>query len=56
MDITTEDIINNAINTGLNEGKSADVIIEDVIGEIADGTKQDYQNNMDLLKDAGLID
>lgn len=56
MDSTAETIINNAVNTGLNEGKSADEIIADVYKQVEDGTKQDYQANMDILKDAGLID
>jgi ABC-type glycerol-3-phosphate transport system substrate-binding protein len=56
MDSTTESIINNVVNTGLNEGKSADAIIEDVIKEVKEGTKQDYEANLDILRDAGLID
>lgn len=56
MDATVEGIINNAVNTGLNEGKTADEIIENVYKQVEEGTKQDYQANMDILKDAGLMD
>lgn len=55
MDSTVESILNEATNTGLNEGKSADDIIADAYKKIENGVKQDYEAYHELLQDAGLL-
>jgi multiple sugar transport system substrate-binding protein len=55
MDATVEDILNNEVNSGLNQGWSSDKILEYVLKSIDEGTKQDYERNYDLLKGAGII-
>ena len=54
MDATTEETLNNAVNTGINEGKSADEIIADAKKKIEDATREDREKNIEILKDAGV--
>ena len=54
MDSTCEGNILNAVNTGLNEGKSAEEIIAYVEEFITNETAEDRAANIDVLKDAGL--
>lgn len=53
MDATTEETLNNAVNTGLNEGKSADEIIKAAKEQIENATREDREKYIDILKDAG---
>ena len=55
MDSTVEGIINDATNTGLNEGKSADEIIADAYAKVENGVKQDYEAYRELLQEAGVL-
>jgi len=55
MDAAVEDILNNEVNSGLNQGLSADDIIERLYKAVEEGTKQDYERNLELLQDAGLM-
>jgi multiple sugar transport system substrate-binding protein len=54
MDSTVEDVLNNSVNTGLNEGKSAEAIIADVKAKIESATREDREKYIEMLKDAGV--
>lgn len=56
MDYTTEETLNNTVNTGLNEGWSAERIIEEAEKQITVATREDREKMIDILKDAGLWD
>lgn len=54
MDSTVEETLNNAVNTGLNEGKSADEIIAMAKQQIENATREDREKYIEILKDAGV--
>lgn len=54
MDQSTEAAMNTAVNTGLNEGKTAEEIVQMVRDQVAAETQQDREKNIDILKNAGL--
>ncbi|MFY9295904.1 MAG: sugar ABC transporter substrate-binding protein [Caldicoprobacterales bacterium] len=56
MDSTVEGVLHNTVNTGLNEGKSAQEIIEAAKEAIMNETREDYERYIEILKEAGLWD
>ena len=54
MDSTVEETLGNSVNTGLNEGKSAQEIIDYAIEQIKNATRDDKERYIDILKDAGV--
>jgi len=52
MDSTTEETLNNTVNTGINEGWSAAQIIEEAKKQIEITTCEDRDKSIDILKDA----
>lgn len=53
MDSATEQAMGNAVNTGMNEGKNADEILQMVKDQIALETQQDKDKYLEILKQAG---
>ncbi len=56
MDSTTEETLNNTVNTGINEGWPAARIIEEAKKQIEITTREDRDKFIDILKDAGKWD
>lgn len=54
MDTTAENAMGNAVRSGLDEGLSADEIIENVKKSILNETLDDYERMEELMEDAGL--
>lgn len=55
MDSTVETTLTNVVNTGLNEGKSAEEIIAAAIKQIESDTREDKDKYIDILKKAGVM-
>lgn len=53
MDATVENTLYNVVNTGLNEGKTADAIIAAAKKQIDIDVREDMDKEIDLLKSAG---